>query len=192
MSIGGDADQHPLRPARLAAQVGDVHQRVDDDAADPDGRGVAQFVDRLRVAVHDDACRIDPGRQRGRQLAARADVEAGAAPARPSARRRCVSSDFAAYTISTPGGRRGSAAAGAEVGFVENISRGAELVGDLGQRHIAHAEPPQVVDGGRQRPDRRVYPGRGGLTQGRQMVEQCHIATVRRCLGVRARLLTAS
>ncbi len=74
---------------------------------------------------------------------------------------------------------------GAEVGFVENIGGGAELVGDLGQRHVTHAEPAEVVDGGRQRPDPRIYPGRGGLAEGRQMVQQCHIATVRPVFGVR-------
>ena len=101
VDVGGDPDQHPLRLARLAAQIGDLHQRIDDDAADPEGGRVTQFVDRLRVAMHDDAGRIDTGGQRDRQFACGADVEAGALLLPPSGRRRCVSSDFAAYTIST-------------------------------------------------------------------------------------------
>ena len=56
----------------------------------------------------------------------------------------------------------------AEVDLIEDVGGGAKLIGDLGQRHTAHTQPPQLVDTGAQRPDRSVYSGRGRPAQGRQ------------------------
>ncbi len=84
VDVGGDPDQHLLRPAHLAGQEGDLHRRIDDDAADSDGGRVAQLVDRLGVAVHDDSRRVEASGQRDRQLAARADVESCAFVGHPA------------------------------------------------------------------------------------------------------------
>ena len=134
--------------AGLAGQIGDLHERVDDDAADADGGGVGQFVDGFRVAVHDDARRIDAA---GQSAVASSPPELTSRPApswQPIGRRRSSAATLRHRRISTlRQRRRGNAAAVPEVGFVENVCRGAELVGDVGQRHIAHTEPAQVVDG---------------------------------------------
>src|SRR5690349_7523385 len=66
-----------------------------------------------------------------------------------------------------------------EVGLIQNICGGAEFVCDVGQWHIADAQPAELVNRGCQRPDRRIDSGCGGVVQGRQKVQQGHEATVR-------------
>ena len=76
VDVGCHSDQHSLRPLHFAGQVCDLHQRVDDDAADAHLGGVVELVEGLGVAVHDDSRRIDASRERGRQLTAGAHVNA--------------------------------------------------------------------------------------------------------------------
>ena len=41
VDVGGDPDQHLLRSAHFAGEVGDLHERIDDDATDTDPGRVA-------------------------------------------------------------------------------------------------------------------------------------------------------
>ena len=61
-----------------------------------------------------------------------------------------------------------------KVGLVDDVGRGAEFIGDFGQRHLADAKSPQLIDVRGQRPYRPVYPGRGGVPQRRQDLEEGH------------------
>jgi len=173
-------DQYSLRPAYFAGQVRDLHQRVDDNPADTHRGGIVEFVERFGVAVHDDSGRIDAAGERGRQLTARADVNACTFLGHPArdGRRQQRLGGIDGFGVAQRGAVPGEPVP--KVRLVENVCRCAELVGDVRQRHISHAEAAQVVDARGQRPDGRVYSGRGGVVQGRQIVQQCHKATVRR------------
>ena len=50
-----------------------------------------------------------------------------------------------------------------KVGFVDDVGRGAEFIGDFGQRHPADTESTELIDVGGQWPYRPVYSGRGAL-----------------------------
>ena len=147
VDVGCHPDQHPLRPSHFAGQVGDLHERVDDDAADAHRGGVVELVERLGVAVHDDPRRIDASRERGRQLTAGADVDARTLLGYPA---RDVGGQQRLGGIDDFGVAQCGAVAiepVPKVGFVENVCGCAELVGDVRQRHISDAEAAQVVDG---------------------------------------------
>ena len=104
--------QYPLRPSHLAGQIGDFHERVDYDAADADVGGIAEFVERFRVAVHDDARRVDP-RPPTRSPVRLPELTSMPAPASvPSGRRRCTTATLRHRRFRRRAGRSGSAAAG--------------------------------------------------------------------------------
>ena len=137
VDVGGHPDEHPLALARQAREVGDLDVGIQHDAPDPDAGRVAQLVGRFRVAVHDDAGRVDPAGQGDGQLTGRADVDAEALFAGPARHRggqqrlaRVDDLDIAQRLAVAPG-------AAAEVGLVDHVGRGAELVGDIGQRDAA-------------------------------------------------------
>ena len=59
-----------------------------------------------------------------------------------------------------------------KVGLVDDVGRGAEFIGDFGQRHPTDTEPAQLIDVSGQWPYRPVYSGRGGVPQRRQITEE--------------------
>ena len=61
-----------------------------------------------------------------------------------------------------------------KVGLVDDVGRGAEFIGDFGQRHLTDTKPTQLIDVGGQWPYRPVYSGRGGVPQRRQDLEKSH------------------
>jgi hypothetical protein len=61
-----------------------------------------------------------------------------------------------------------------KVVLIDDVGRGAEFIGDLGQRHLTDTEPTQLIDVTGQRPYRPVYSGRGGMPQRRQDLEESH------------------
>jgi hypothetical protein len=61
-----------------------------------------------------------------------------------------------------------------KVGLIDHVGRGAEFIGDFGQRHLTDTEPTELIDVSGQRPYRPVYPGRGGVPQRRQDFEEGH------------------
>ncbi len=91
-------DQHALRPADFASQVGDFHQRVDDHPAD------------------------------ARSLLGH--------PARDGRRQQCLGG-IDGFDVAQSGAVPGQPVP--KVGLVENVCRGAELVGDVRQWHISDA-----------------------------------------------------
>ena len=89
VDIGGDAEQDLLRPACLARQVGDFHQRVHHHPTDADRRRVTQLVERFRVTVQHDSGRVEPAGEGGRQLAAGAHIDSEVLLCDPARDRRC-------------------------------------------------------------------------------------------------------
>jgi len=65
-----------------------------------------------------------------------------------------------------------------KVGLVDDVGRGPEFIGNLGQRHLADIKSTQLIDVGRQGPYRAVYSGRGGVPQRRQDLEESHRTSV--------------
>jgi hypothetical protein len=61
-----------------------------------------------------------------------------------------------------------------KVGLVDNVGRGAEFIGDCGQRHLTDTKPTQLIDLSGQWPYRPVYSGRGGVPQRRQDLGESH------------------
>ena len=61
-----------------------------------------------------------------------------------------------------------------KVGLVDDVGRGAEFIGDFGQRHLTDTKPTQLIDVSGQWPYRPVYSGRGGVPQRRQDLEESH------------------
>jgi hypothetical protein len=55
----------------------------------------------------------------------------------------------------------------AKVGLIDDVGRGAELIGDVGQRDLTDTKPTQLIDVTGQWPYRPVYSGRGGVPQRR-------------------------
>ncbi len=173
VDVGRDPDEHPLPLGRQTGEIGDLDARIDHDAADPDAHRGAQLVVGLRVAVHDDPDRLHSCGQRGGQLTGRADVDGQALVARPArhrdGQRRLAGIDDlgAAQRVPVTTGPR------PEIGLVEHIGRGAELVGDIGERHLADAQPALLVGVRGERPHRRMEPRRGRVTDGWKDIHQC-------------------
>ena len=172
VDVGGYPHQHLLAAAHPTGQEGDLDRRVQHNPAHFDGGGVTQLVGGFRVAVHDDPRRVHATGKGGGQFAARAHVQTQPLVGDPACHRdsqqRLPRVDHV-----NPGQRRTIAPhAMANIGLVKNVSGGAKFIGDLGQRHTADTEPPHFVDTGCQRPDRPVYAGSGGPTQGRQHLQQ--------------------
>ena len=61
-----------------------------------------------------------------------------------------------------------------KVGLIDDVGRGAEFIGDLGQRHLTDTEPTQLIDVSGQWPYRPVYSGCGGVPQRRQDLKESH------------------
>jgi hypothetical protein len=59
----------------------------------------------------------------------------------------------------------------AEVGFVEDIGRGADCVGDVGQWDTADAEPSGVIHDCRRWPDGATGPIGADVAQGGQVMQ---------------------
>ena len=100
VDVGGDPDQHPLRPAHFAGEVGDLHERVDDDAADADRGGVVSSSTDFALPC----MTIRAGSTPAASAVASSPPELDVEPAPSSATQRAtsvVSSALAAYTIST-------------------------------------------------------------------------------------------
>ena len=164
MSMPGvTADQDVLRPVQLAGQQGDLGAAVDDDAPDARVGGRAQFGGGLGVAVHDDASRVHATGKADGQFARRAHVEAEALLGQPAG--DLLGQHGLARVDDPHPAQRGAVAADAvaEVGLVEHVGRGAELVGDVAEAMSADAQPALVVHPRRERPDVRVDAHRGGV-----------------------------
>jgi hypothetical protein len=46
-----------------------------------------------------------------------------------------------------------------KVGLIDDVGRGPEFIGNLGQRHLVDTKSTQLIDMGRQGPYRTVYSG---------------------------------
>src|SRR5262249_61804517 len=97
------------------------------DAPDPDVRRLAQLVGGLRVAVHDDAGRVNSTGQGKSQLTARADVDAKALFAGPARHRGREQRLSRIDNLDTAQRLVVPARAVAEVGLVDYVGRSVEL-----------------------------------------------------------------
>jgi hypothetical protein len=61
-----------------------------------------------------------------------------------------------------------------KVGLVDDVGRGAEFIGDLGQCHLTDTKATQLIDAGGQGPYRPVYSRRNGMAQRRNDLEESH------------------
>jgi hypothetical protein len=87
VDVGCYPDEHRLATARQAREVGDFDAGIQHDPPDPNSHGVAQLVGGFRVAVHDDAGRVNSTGQGNGQLTARADIDTKAFFAGPAGHR---------------------------------------------------------------------------------------------------------
>src|SRR5262249_49021642 len=145
VDVGCNPDEHRLATACQAREVGDFDAGIQHDAPDPDAHRFAQLVGGLGVAVHDDTDRVNAAGQGNGQLTTRADIDPEAlftGPPRHSGGQQRLSG-----IDDVDAAQRLAVAAGAvpEVGLVDNVGRGIELVGDVGQRHAADAQPALLV-----------------------------------------------
>jgi hypothetical protein len=61
-----------------------------------------------------------------------------------------------------------------KVGFVDHVGRGAEFIGDFGQRQLTDTKSTQLIDVRGQRPYWPIYSRRGGVLQRRQDLVEGH------------------
>lgn len=166
-----DADLHALADAEPLGDVrdaGDLQEGVEDDAPDASLDGPLDLGDGLVVAVEGDALGGHPGVQRGGQLAAGADVEVQPLLLEPAHHGTREEGLVGVEDVGVRSeGVRPGAAAGPEVGLVQEVRRGAELLGQAGDFDPADGERAVRVTGDGAGPDLRVQlvevGGRGGV-----------------------------
>src|SRR5262249_9391600 len=137
VDVRGDPDEDRLAPAGQAREGGDFDAGIQHDAPDPDAHRVAQLVGGLRIAVHDDAGRVNSTGQGNGQLAARADVDAKALFAGPARHRGGQQRLSGIDDFDTAQRLAVAAGALAEVGLVDYVGRSSEFVGDVSQWYAA-------------------------------------------------------
>ena len=181
VEVRGDSDQHPLPSLRQTGEVGDLDGRIQHDAPDPESDRGADVVLRLRVAVHDDAGLFHATCHRDGEFSCRADVDSEPFFVRPACHRDGQQGLAGVEHFGVAQGRAIAAGAAAEVGLVDHVGGGAELVGDIGQGYLADTESSVVVGVGRDWPDRRVESRRSRKAYRRQDVRQsrCHDLSLR-------------
>ena len=148
----GDPHQHVLHDAGLTGDLVetlDLDHGVDDDVTDAvlDGRG--QFSDRFVVAVQGDSFRRKAGVQRHGQLATAGHVEGQALLSDPAGDLGAQERLRGIVHVLAAAERAGDLlAAAAEVGLVDDEHRGAELGGDVGDRHAGDRDDTVVTANG--------------------------------------------
>lgn len=164
MGVGLDAHGHAdLDALALAEALGDVGdaddllEGVENDAPDPDVDGPPNLLFRLVVAVEGDALGGHSGGEGGGELGAGADVEVEpffVKPPNDGTREESLPGieNIRILTESIGPG----AAAGAEVGFVEEIGGGAELLGERGDIESGDGGDSVAVPSDGLRPDLRI------------------------------------
>lgn len=167
----GDPDLHPLAgPEALGGvrDLDDLLEGVEDDTADTGRDGALDLLEGLVVAVEGDALGGHSGGERGGEFTAGAHVEIEPLLVQPAdhgpGQERLARVEHVRVTAEGVGP---GAAAGAEVGLVEDVRRGAELLGQPGHLDARDGGDAVLVPADRTRPDLLVenvqIGGRGGV-----------------------------
>ena len=124
--------------------------------------------------MHDDLVRIHARDECGRELATRAHAKTCSLLRDPPCD-GCGQERLSCINQASLRERRAVAPNPmTKVVLVDDVGRGAEFIGDFGQRHLTDTKPTQLIDVSGQRPYRPVYSGRGGVPQRRQDLEESH------------------
>ena len=144
-----DADQDPLAAGPEAHEPVDVVGVVDDDQADAGGQRVGDVAVALGVAVQQDVRRVEPGRQRDRELARGGDVAAEPLARQDPQQRRAGQRLGGEVHLGgrVAGAERVAVLAGAlaQALLVEDEGGRPELGGDVGEGAPADAQAPVGV-----------------------------------------------
>jgi hypothetical protein len=147
-----DAQEHGLRARSQPGEPLDVVGAVDHDQADAGIERGGDVQVGLRVAMQQDLGRVEPRRQRDRELAGGRDVAAQSflredAHDRRARQRLGGEVDLRAL-VSAAEGAQVLARGRAQALLVDDERRGAELVGDVRERTAADGQAPVVCRGG--------------------------------------------
>ena len=127
-----DSHLNGLGLADTSSQKSDLRGAVHDDSSDPDVCGPAQLAGSCGVAMHHDLVRDHTRDKRGRELATRVHAKTSSLLRDPlrdgSAQERLAGIDQANL------GESGAVSPNpmTKVGLVDDVGRGAELIGDFG------------------------------------------------------------
>lgn len=174
VDVRADPQQHLLPARRERGDPVDLRRRVQHDPPDARGERGLEVLVGLDGAVQHDAV---PGQSRGRghrDLAAGARVDraalVGDQAGHSAAEERLAGVDDLGV------GQRGpvGAAAGADVGGVEHLHRGAEAGGELGEVDAADLQGAVGGHAGRDRPQARLEAGGERRAEGGEQVGEGH------------------
>jgi len=151
-----EVDAHTA--ARKATSVGAVH----DDSPDPGVSRLAQLTGSCDHAMHDE---VGSGPLPRRSAVASSPPELTPRPAPSSATHRAMAVGQERLACINQASLRERRAVApnpmTKVGLVDDVGRGAEFIGDFGQRYLTDTKATQLIDVSGQWPYRPVYSGRG-------------------------------
>lgn len=156
---GRDAGHHPHHDllagtgGRDRGQPGDLRGAVHDDAADSEAQRGAQVLGALRVAVHHDPLRREPGGDGERQLPGGAHVQAEALLLHPVRHRTAQERLRRVHDVGLGKRRAVRTAALPDLLLVQHVHGGAEAVGRLGEGDAAYGDVPVGLGAGGAGPD---------------------------------------